>query len=222
MLEAVVFSVEGHAKGPCFNDTGEIPLAGLVVEFSLPAELCSPPLTLALEPGGFCQINLDQNENCIRLLLDWTRSPRPGKVLDLFCGMGNFSLPMAMQGWTVTGMDMQRSTIRSALRNAERAGTPGQCRFGQESAMQAAGRLRAEKATFDCILLDPPRTGCAALIPMLPGLGARQIIYISCDPATLARDLDELVRFDYRLHEIRMVDMFPQTAHQETMVWLAR
>lgn len=222
LLEAVIFSVEGHAKGPCFNETGEIPLAGLFVEFSLPAQLCSAPLTLALEPGGFCQVNLDQNENCIRLLLDWTRSPSPGRVLDLFCGMGNFSLPMALQGWDVTGMDMQRSTIRSAVRNAAGAGTAGRCHFRQESAMKATMRLLAEKATFDCILLDPPRIGCAALIPMLPGLDARQIIYISCDPATMARDLVEFVRSDYRLLDIRLVDMFPQTAHQETMVRLAR
>jgi len=222
LLEAVIFSVEGQAKGPCFNDTGEIPLSGLLVGFSLPVELCGQPLTLALEPGGFCQVNLGQNENCIGLLLEWTQEMKPGKALDLFCGMGNFSLPLAMQGWDVTGMDMQRSTIRSAVRNAEGAGLADRCRFSQESATKAAIRLRAEKATFDCLLLDPPRSGCAELIPLLPGLQARQIIYISCDPATLARDLIGLTQAGYRLAEVRLVDMFPQTAHQETMVRLER
>ncbi len=222
LLEAVIFSVEGQAKGPCFNDTGEIPLRGLLVKFFLPEGLCGQPLTFALEPGGFCQVNLGQNENCIGLLLDWTRGIQPTKALDLFCGMGNFSLPLAMQGWDVTGMDMQRSTIRSAVRNAEAAGLGDRCRFSQESATKAARRLLAAKATFDCLLLDPPRSGCAELIPLLPGLAARQIIYISCDPATLARDLAGLIQADYRLAEVRLVDMFPQTGHQETMVRLER
>jgi 23S rRNA (uracil1939-C5)-methyltransferase len=222
LLEAVIFSVEGQAKGPCFNDTGEIPLSGLLVEFSLPGKLCGQPLTLGLEPGGFCQVNLGQNENCIKLLLEWTRGMQPTKALDLFCGMGNFSLPLAMQGWDVTGMDMQRSTIRSGVRNAETAGLGDRCRFSQESATKAARRMLAEKATFDCLLLDPPRSGCAELIPMLPGLGARRIIYISCDPATLARDLAGLIQAGYRLAEVRLVDMFPQTGHQETMARLER
>ena len=221
-LEAVLFSVEGQAKGPCFTEGGEIQPNELRVEFSLPAGLCGEPLILGLEPGGFCQINLGQNENCIGLLLDWTREMQPGKALDLFCGMGNFSLPLAMQGWQVTGMDMQRSTIRSAVRNAEAAGLADRCRFSQESAAKAARRLLAEKATFDCLLLDPPRSGCADLIPLLSGLAARQIISISCDPATLARDLLGLIQAGYRLAEVRLVDMFPQTAHQETMVRLER
>jgi 23S rRNA (uracil1939-C5)-methyltransferase len=142
---------------------------------------------------------------------------QPGRALDLFCGMGNFSLPLAMQGWEVIGMDMQRSTIRSGVRNAEAAGLGDRCRFSQESATKAARRLLAEKATFDCLLLDPPRSGCAELIPLLPGLAARRIIYISCDPATLARDLAGLTQAGYRLAEVRLVDMFPQTGHQETM-----
>ena len=221
-LAAVIFSVEGQAKGPYFTEMGEVQPSELRVEFSLPAELCGQPLTLGLEPGGFCQVNLGQNENCIKLLLDWTRQMQPTKALDLFCGMGNFSLPLAMQGWEVTGMDMQRSTIRSAVRNAETAGLADRCRFSQESATKAARRLLAEKATFDCLLLDPPRSGCAGLIPLLPGLAARQIIYISCDPATLTRDLAGLIQAGYRLVEVRLVDMFPQTGHQETMVRLER
>lgn len=221
-LEAVIFNVEGQSKGPCFNGSGEIPLNEVRVEFSLSDGLCGQPLTLGLEPGGFCQVNLGQNENCIRLLLEWTRKMNTGRALDLFCGMGNFSLPLAMQGWEVSGMDMQRSTIRSGVRNAATAGLADRCQFSQESATKAARRLLAEKTTFDCILLDPPRSGCAEIIPLLPGLNAKQIIYISCDPATLARDLVGLTKTGYRLAEARLVDMFPQTAHQETMVRLER
>jgi 23S rRNA (uracil1939-C5)-methyltransferase len=221
-LAAVIFSVEGQAKGPCFTERGEAQPNDLRVEFLLPHGLLGQPLTLGLEPGGFCQVNLGQNENCIGLLLDWTREMKSVRVLDLFCGMGNFSLPLAMLDWEVTGMDMQRSTIRSAVRNAEAAGVADRCRFSQESATKAARRLLSEKATFGCLLLDPPRSGCTELVPLLPGLEARQIIYISCDPATLARDLLGLTQAGYRLAEVRLVDMFPQTAHQETMVRLER
>ncbi|OGR00952.1 MAG: 23S rRNA (uracil-5-)-methyltransferase RumA [Deltaproteobacteria bacterium RIFOXYD12_FULL_55_16] len=220
-LASVIFTVAGQARGPCLTKKGEAP-PGDMVEIPLPAGLCGRPLTLALEPGGFCQVNLGQNENCIRLLLDWTREMKPGKALDLFCGMGNFSLPLAMLGWEVTGMDMQRSTIRSAGRNADAAALAERCRFSQESATRAARRLLTEEAIFDCLILDPPRSGCAELIPLLPDLKARQIIYISCDPATLARDLAGLTQAGYRLAEVRLVDMFPQTAHQETMVRLER
>ncbi len=221
LLEAVIFSVGGQVRGPCFTENGE-GSPGDLVRFSLPAGLCDRALTLGLEPGGFCQVNLDQNENCIRLLLEWARGMKPGKVLDLFCGMGNFSLPLAMLGWEVTGMDLQRSTIRSAVRNAEAADLAERCRFSQESAAKAAHRLRVAKASFDLLLLDPPRSGCAELISLLPYFKARQIIYISCDSATLARDLVGLTQNGYRLAEVRLVDMFPQTAHQETMVRLER
>ncbi len=222
LLAGVVFSVEGQAVGPCFGAGGEKSLGDLRMAFSLPAELCGRPLRLALEPGGFCQVNLGQNENCIRLLLEWTGDLLPCRVLDLYCGMGNFSLPLAARGCRVTGLDQQRSTIRSALLNAEQAGLGERCSFSREGAAQAVARLDAAGEHFDLILLDPPRSGCVGLIPLLAGLGASRLVYISCDPSTLARDLAGLVAGGYRLAEARMVDMFPQTAHLESMVRLER
>jgi len=220
MVAALIFHPSDLPMGPCFTGAGEVALSELRLSIPLPVELCGRPMTFALEPGGFCQVNPGQNENCIRLLLEWVREMPVGKALDLFCGMGNFSLPLAASGWEVVGTDLQRSTIRSARFNAEAAGLGDRCRFSRENAVDAARRLLAAGEGFDCLILDPPRAGCAELIPLLAGFKARQIIYISCDPATLARDLAGLTKFAYRLAEVRMVDMFPQTGEQESMARL--
>lgn len=135
--------------------------------------------------------------------------------------MGNFSLPLARQAKSVIGMDLQRSAIRSANRNAEINGIVNST-FSQNSALEGAKNLAATGEKFDIALLDPPRQGCADVIPYLTALGISQIIYISCDPATLCRDLVLLQGEGYVVEKMRMVDMFPQTHHLETIVSLRR
>ncbi len=176
-------------------------------------------LSMSLEPGGFSQVNLEQNDNIIALVLDWLQIDKQGRALDLFCGMGNFSLPLAEKMTEVVGMDLKRSTIRSAKRNGE-ANQCGNAYFSKNSAVEGATSLVAQGERFELILLDPPRQGCAEVIPLLPQLKASQIIYISCDPATLCRDLLLLEKEGYRVEKIKMVDMFPQTHHLETVVSL--
>ena len=177
-------------------------------------------LSLSLEPGGFCQVNLEQNDNLIALVLDWLEAEKQGRALDLFCGMGNFSLPLAQKMAAVVGMDLQRAAIRSAKRNGE-ANNCENAIFSKNSAVDGAKELVDRAETFDLILLDPPRQGCSDVIALLPPLQAEQIIYISCDPATLCRDLLLLEKEGYRVDKIKMVDMFPQTHHLETVVSLS-
>ncbi|MBU4262279.1 MAG: 23S rRNA (uracil(1939)-C(5))-methyltransferase RlmD [Proteobacteria bacterium] len=176
-------------------------------------------LRMTIEPGGFCQVNSDQNEKLIALVMEWAKLEIGCKVLDLFSGMGNFSLPLAWQAQSVVGMDLQRSAIRSAKRNAEINGIENST-FSQSSALEGAKSLAAGGEKFDIALLDPPRQGCAEVIPYLPKLGIGQVIYISCDPATLCRDLVLLEREGYVVEKMKMVDMFPQTHHLETIVSL--
>ncbi len=176
-------------------------------------------LRMTVEPGGFSQVNLEQNENLIDLLLDWAKVDETSKALDLFCGMGNFSLPLARRAGSVAGMDLQRSAIRSAVRNAERNSITN-CSFSQISSLEGARQCVENGKKFDLVLLDPPRQGCAEVIPFLPSLGPSQIIYISCDPATLCRDLLLLEEKGYLIEKMKMVDMFPQTHHLETIVSL--
>ena len=178
-------------------------------------------LGLTVEPGGFCQVNPEQNLNLIGQLLEWCQEKRIRRVLDCHCGMGNFSLPLAAIADEVVGCDMQGASIRSARRNAEANGI-GNCRFEKMAAAQMVAELIESGETFDCILLDPPRMGCADIVPLLPRLNPERIIYISCDPATLHRDLAGLSDLGYRVRALRMVDMFPQTAHMESITLLEK
>ena len=218
-IKHVVVTATGSAIADIFpgNKAGNEPPL-LSFSHAMPAD---DSLRMTIEPGGFCQVNSDQNEKLIALVMKWAKLEAGNKVLDLFCGMGNFSLPLARQAKSVVGMDLQRSAIRSANRNAEINGIKNST-FTQNSAVEGAKSLLTDGEKFDLALLDPPRQGCADVIPYLPELGIAQIIYISCDPATLCRDLVLLERQGYVVEKMKMVDMFPQTHHLETIVSLRR
>lgn len=216
--QAMVGPFAGPVPTPTGGQESSQPLA---VRYTLPADLCGRELQLSLEAGGFCQVNQTQNEHLVRTMLAWSALQPQERVLDLYCGMGNFSIPTAVVAKEVVGMDLQRSSIRSAQKNAVSAGLPN-CHFRQNTALNGARELVAKGEKFDCILLDPPRLGCREVVPFLAELGARRLITISCDPATLARDLEALAAVGYGLAKIQMVDMFPQTHHLETIALLIR
>ena len=178
-------------------------------------------LQMHFEAGGFCQVNQDQNSVLISLLMNWVTLSHDDRVLDLFCGMGNFSLPLAKMAREVVGVDLKRSSIRSAKKNAE-DNNIFNCNFEQKSAGDAMAECVTAKEQFDLILLDPPRQGCAEVISSLAETGAEQIIYISCDPATLSRDLLLMKEQRYEIEKMQMIDMFPQTHHMETIVKLKK
>lgn len=178
-------------------------------------------LAMSLEAGGFCQVNMEQNDNLIGLLLEWADLAGEERVLDLFCGMGNFSLPLAGKAGEVVGMDIEGSTIKSANRNREMNQITN-CRFRQKSALDGVRLLVENGEKFDLLLLDPPRQGCREIIPFVGKLGIGRVLYVSCDPATLCRDLGLLAGQGYMVKKIKVVDMFPQTHHLETVVSLER
>jgi len=222
LLKGVLFSVPGKALGPAVTHSGPSDdLTPLQIRFTIPASVAGQPLALTVEPGGFSQVNPQQNEAMITTLLAWLGLAGSETVLDLFCGMGNFSLPLAVRARSVVGMDLQGAAIRSAKRNAELNGLAN-CRFEKCGAEEGAQRLAAAEEQFDLVLLDPPRSGGKEVIPYLTRLGAGRLVYISCDPATLARDLHLLKAQGYGIERMRLFDMFPQTHHLETMVLLRR
>ncbi|WP_421684321.1 23S rRNA (uracil(1939)-C(5))-methyltransferase RlmD [Stutzerimonas urumqiensis] len=178
-------------------------------------------LTLAWRPGDFVQVNAAVNEAMIGQALDWL-APQPGeRVLDLFCGLGNFALPLARQGSDVIGVEGVRDMVERAAGNAERNGL-SHAHFYQADLSKPLADAPWARGGFDAVLLDPPRDGAFELVQQMSRLGARRVVYVSCNPATLARDAAALGRQGFRLRQAGVLDMFPQTAHVEAMAYFER
>lgn len=177
--------------------------------------------TLCWEATGFCQVNLEQNVHLIQTVLDFCRADRDTTILDLFCGMGNFSIPLALQSTSLLGIEGQGAAVRCARRNSDQAGLTN-TRFEKGPIHEHCRELAAGKQSFDCVIIDPPRQGAPDLAPLLARLTRKRLIYISCDPATLCRDLGALTRAGFTLRQLQPVDMFPQTHHIETVALLEK
>ncbi len=179
------------------------------------------PIDLSWETGGFCQVNLGQNLKLIQTVLNFCQINPEETVLDLFCGMGNFSIPLAEKAQSVLGIEGQGSAIRSARINSSAAGQDN-TNFLKQSIHQACEEFHREKKMFDCIVMDPPRQGAPGLAGTLASLCRNRLIYISCDPATLCRDLSNLLDQGFTLTSLQPIDMFPQTHHIETVALLKK
>jgi len=175
---------------------------------------------LAWDHRCFFQVNSEQNPRLIALALDCLPPSPSSTVLDLFCGMGNFSIPLAMRGMAVTGVEHNGRSIRWAKENSRANGLTA--RFLAADVEQQLQALVAAQARFDAVLLDPPRQGLGKDAALLPLLHPAHILSVSCDPATLARDLAVIVKGGYRLTRLVPVDMFPQTHHLESVALLER
>ncbi len=172
---------------------------------------------LSFRPLDFIQVNAGMNAKMVALALELL-DPRPtDRVLDLFCGLGNFTLPLARRAGQVVGVEGEAGLVARARENAARNGLANV----EFHAADLAKDLASEpwmKAGFDKLLLDPPRAGAAEVLAQLPLKGIRRIVYVSCHSASLARDAGFLVRErGYTLVAAGAMDMFPQTAHVEAI-----
>lgn len=171
-------------------------------------------------PGRFTQVNAEQNNRLVELVLSAAELQGHERVLDLFCGIGNFSLPLARLAAEVVGVESFAPAIEDARRNADANGLDT-VRFYAGDACGALPRYRDGRG-FDLVVLDPPRSGCYAVMKQLLQDPPQRIIYVSCDPATLVRDLELMVHNGYRVSSSRPIDLFPQTWHIESMTVLDR
>ena len=178
-----------------------------------------PAMILRYGPGGFVQVNSAQNRNMIAAMLDLLALQGTEIVLDLFCGMGNFSLPLARHAARVIGVEDYTPSIASARINAS-ANNIHNVEFHAADATLFLTRFHADD--IDVVVLDPPRTGCYPVACELLKLRPRRILYVSCDPATMARDLVPLVHGGYEVITGQPFDLFPQTWHIESMTLLKR
>lgn len=179
------------------------------------------PLSLYFRRGGFSQVNYRQNRILVSDALKLAGVAKGERVLDLFCGNGNFSLPLASSGAYVVGVEDFGPSIEDARRNADINGI-SEVEFICSDAVGETRRLRMSGERFDAVILDPPRTGARDVVGEVAMLAPERIVYVSCDPPTLARDLGLLRKAGYRVASSHGVDMFPQTYHIESVTLLVR
>ena len=177
-------------------------------------------LQLAYRPGDFVQVNGPVNAAMIAQALDWLAPQAGERVLDLFCGLGNFALPLAQQVAEVVAVEGVASMVARAQQNARSNGLANLHFYQADLSKPLDGAWRQKG--FAAVLLDPPRDGAFAVVKQIGALGAERLVYVSCNPATLARDTLELLKQGYRLKRAGILDMFPQTAHVEAMALFER
>lgn len=180
---------------------------------------------LLFHPADFTQINPYINRQLVPRLLELLEPKSSENVLDLFCGLGNFTIPVAKFCATIVGVEGDKEMVERGTENAKRNGVNNAAFYSadlatinEQSHQQTAPWLSQK---FDKIILDPPRTGAIEIIKYLPKFKAKKIVYISCNPATLARDAQELCAQGYTLTHAGIADMFPHTSHVESIAVFA-
>jgi 23S rRNA (uracil1939-C5)-methyltransferase len=198
-------------------------LQGIILKAGRAREVIGDPaVTISIEDGLelsvdadlFSQVNHAQNRKLVATVMGMASIQPEMRVLDIFCGAGNLGLPAARRGAIVNGIDAEDLAIAAATKNAQRLGF-AQAKFIAGKASEAVNFLLRAKYRPDLTILDPPRVGAAELMEPLVKLHPRAIIYVSCDMATLARDLRILIDSGYRAHRITALDFFPNTHHVE-------
>ena len=179
-------------------------------------------LRFAIAPAAFYQVNRTQAERLYRLAGDYAALTGTETVLDLYCGAGTIGLTMADRAKQLFGVEIVPQAIENARANAA-ANNITNATFLCGDAADAAATLQQQGIAPDVVILDPPRKGCdASLIETVAKMAPKRVVYVSCDPATLARDLKRFAEAGYQPQEATPVDLFPRTAHVETVVWLSQ
>jgi 23S rRNA (uracil1939-C5)-methyltransferase len=179
-------------------------------------------LTLAFPAGVFSQANPATAKALYDAVAEMAGSAGRETLLDLYCGVGPISLTLAQRAHLVWGIDDSKVAIDAAKQNARRNGI-GNCRFFSGDVTRSIAAAKSSLERIDCVVANPPRKGMQpAALDALAQLQTPRIVYVSCEPASLARDLDQLAHRGYRVKLVRCFDMFPQTDQVETAALLVR
>ncbi len=177
-------------------------------------------IKLRIAPEAFFQVNTLQAARIYALLRQWTKLTKKQSAIDVYCGIGGIALHLAQDAGDVIGIEYVEQAVRNAADNAK-LNKLENCRFVAGDAAEQLSKQAAQLKNLRLVTLNPPRKGCAEqLLRALGEIKPQQIIYVSCDPASLARDLRILADGGYRIEQVQPFDMFPQTAHVETVVEL--
>jgi len=179
-------------------------------------------VSLRLSPSSFFQVNHEQARFIYSTIEEWAGLKAGMRALDIYCGVGGIAMHLARSGAQVTGIEINPEAIFNAKSAAELNNLPN-CTFIAADAKNAMVELAASARPTDIAVINPPRSGCdAAVLDALLSIQPRQIVYVSCNPNSLARDLHHLHKNGYTIDTVQPVDMFPQTPHVETLVRLVR
>ncbi len=174
-------------------------------------------IKIEFEPIDFVQVNHEINQRMVALAIAQLQPGSNDRVLDLFCGIGNFSLPLARHAGAVLGVEGDKNLVARAAANAARNGLDN-VEFRAADLSKIDGSEAWVKAGWDRVLLDPARSGAAEIVACMKLLDPKRIVYVSCHPGTLARDAATLVHEQgYQLEAAGIIDMFPHTAHVESI-----
>lgn len=181
-------------------------------------------LKLTFSPLDFIQVNSEINQKMIKQALEWLTLEPTDKVLDLFCGMGNFSLPIATLCESVTGIEGVNSLVEKAKFNTilNKNNIRAKTNFLVSNLEDSKQFSQWNKSLFNKVLLDPARAGALNVTTAVVKLAPSKIVYISCNPATLARDSKLFIKAGYQIDRVAILDMFPQTKHIESMLLLTK
>ncbi len=178
-------------------------------------------ILMGFHPLDFIQVNGAMNRSMVSRALELLDIQPEHHVLDLFCGLGNFSLPMATRARRVTGVEGGEAMVMRARENAQHNGLDNLDFHAWDLTQPMTGQPWAQRH-YDRVLIDPPRSGALEVVQQMAQLGADKVLYVSCNPATLARDAAEFDRQGYRLLCAGVMDMFAQTTHLESLALFER
>ncbi|HEX9474200.1 MAG TPA: 23S rRNA (uracil(1939)-C(5))-methyltransferase RlmD [Steroidobacteraceae bacterium] len=188
------------------------------LEYTLPEQ----GVRIRFEPSDFIQVNAELNRLLVSRVIELLEPDAGSQVLDLFCGLGNFTLPMARRAAGVVGVEGEAALVARARDNAALNGIDNAEFHSADLSGAACASAPWAQRRYSHVLLDPPRVGAREVLQLLPRLGARRVLYVSCHPGSLARDLEILVHgMGFELLAAGVADMFPQTTHMESLALLA-
>lgn len=215
--DRLVALCERYHWTPYIQEGGPDSVRPLADQLQLFYELPDEKLRFDFLPTDFTQVNTGVNRQMIAQAMEWLRPSPDETILDLFCGLGNFTLPLARRARRVTGVEGEKSLVHRAMQNMEKNGIEN-VSYHVANLYESLEHARWARQQYDAVLLDPPRSGALEIMPLIEATGASRVLYVSCYPGTLARDAGELVNsHGFRMVKAGVMDMFPHTAHVESM-----
>ena len=179
-------------------------------------------IEMSFLPNDFTQVNFELNKKMIDLALDLLDLNENDDVIDLFCGLGNFTLPISRYANKVVGIEGDQGLVERAKANAEQNNITNALFYKADLFEDVSGFEWFRGKNYNKALIDPARTGAIEIVELLPKLNIERLVYVSCNPATLARDTAKLISLGFSLESAGVMDMFPQTAHVESIALFVR